>query len=144
MRSTVAAEAVAELGALGGTESHHTMKRDHKKFPDDDNGNVLWQFRTEGDALTEPREIDFTVIFPSEEAALEFSVICLRSGFKVEMEESPEEERQEDGLNWSVTVYTHAVPTHPDITALEQSLGEHAAPLGGRTSGWSAIFVPSA
>jgi hypothetical protein len=63
------------------------MKRDYKKFPDDDNGNGLWHFRTKGDALTEPREIDFTLIFPSEEAAVEFA--------------------------------------------------------GGRTSGWSAIFVPS-
>ena len=120
------------------------MKRDLKKFPDDDNGNVLWEFRTNGDALTEPREIDFTVILPSEDAAIEFSVICLRSGFKVEMEEAAEEERQEDGLNWNVTVYTHAIPTHSDITALEQSLNERAEPFGGRASGWSAIFVPSA
>jgi hypothetical protein len=120
------------------------MQRDYKLFPDDVNGNVLWHFRTKGDALTEPREIDFTIIFPSEETAVEFAVTCLRSGFKVEMAESTEEERQEDGLNWNVTVYTYAVPTHIDITALEQSLGEHATPLGGRTSGWSAIFVPSA
>ena len=120
------------------------MKRDYKEFPDDDNGNVLWHFRTKGDALTEPREIDFTIIFPTEEAAVEFAVTCLRSGFKVELEESPEEERQADGLDWSVTVHTHAVPTHTDITALEQSLGEHATLLGGRTSGWSAAFVPSA
>jgi hypothetical protein len=120
------------------------MKRDYNQFPDDDSGDVLWHFRTKGDALTEPREIDFTVILPSEDAAIEFAVICLRSGFKVEMEESPEEERQEDGLDWNVTVYTHAVPTHADITALEKSLGEHAGPLGGRASGWSAIFVPSA
>lgn len=118
------------------------MKRDYTQFPEDDNGNVLWQLRSEGDALTEPREIDFTVILPSQQAAIEFAVICLRSGFKVEMEQS--EEHHEDGLDWDVTLYTNAVPTHSDITALEQSLGEHAAPLGGRTSGWSSIFVPSA
>jgi hypothetical protein len=118
------------------------MKRDYSQFPEDDNGEVLWQLRCEGDALTEPRELDFTVILPSEEAATEFAALCLRSGFKVEMEES--EEHHEDGLDWNVTVYTCAVPTHADITALEQSLGEHAAPLGGRTSGWSSIFVPSA
>jgi hypothetical protein len=66
------------------------MKRDYTQFPKDDNGEVLWQLRCEGDALTEPRELDFTVILPSEEAATEFAVICLRSGFKVEMEESEE------------------------------------------------------
>ena len=118
------------------------MKRDYKEFPDDDNGNVLWHFRSKGDALTEPREIDFSVIFPSEEAALEFAVTCLRSEFKVEYHET--EEKHEDGLNWEIVVYTHAVPTHSDITMLEDALGKQAAPLGGRTSGWSAVFVPSA
>lgn len=118
------------------------MNRDYEEFPDDDNGDVLWHFRSKGDALTEPREIDVTVIFPAEEAALEFAVTCLRSGFKVEVHET--EEKQEDGLDWEVIVYTHAVPTHADITALEAALGQEAAPLGGRTSGWSAVFVPSA
>lgn len=117
------------------------MKRNYQEFPDDDNGDVLWHFRSKGDALTEPREIDVTVIFPSEEAAIEFAVIGLRSGFKVELGET--EEKQEDGLDWEVTVYTCAVPNHTDITALEEALGRQAAPLGGRTSGWSAVFVPS-
>lgn len=36
------------------------MKRDYKEFPKDDNGEVLWQLRTSGDALREPREIDFS------------------------------------------------------------------------------------
>ncbi len=90
--------------------------------------------------LTEPRDIDFTVIFPSEEAALDFAVTCLRSGFEVEMGQSGE--RQDVGLNGEVLVYTTAVPTHTDITAIEAALQEQAEPLGGRTSGWSAIFVP--
>jgi len=119
-----------------------TMKRDYKKFPKDDNGEVLWKFRCEGDTLEEPREIDFSVIFPSEATALEFAVTCLRSAFKVEFDEA--EEKHEDGLNWEVTVYTHAIPTHPDITALEEGFGRQAAPLGGRSSGWSAIFVSPA
>jgi hypothetical protein len=118
------------------------MKRDYTLFPNDDNGDVLWHLRSKGDTLTAARELDFTVILPSEDAAIEFAVTCLRSGFKVELQES--EEHHEDGLNWNVIVYTHAVPTHSDITALEQALGRRAAALGGRTSGWSSIFVPSA
>jgi Regulator of ribonuclease activity B len=43
------------------------MKRDYAQFPNDDNGDVLWHLHSKGDALTEPREIDFTVILPSEE-----------------------------------------------------------------------------
>ncbi len=117
------------------------MKRDHKQFPKDDNGDVLWELRCEGDALTDPREIDFTVIFPSKKVANEFAATC-RKKFKVELQEA--EEAQEDGLNWEVIVYTHAVPTHSGITLLEETLGKQAAPLGGRRSGWSSVCVPSA
>lgn len=117
------------------------MKRDFKQFPNDDNGEVLWQLRSQGDALTDPREIDFTVIFASKQAANEFAATC-RKKFKVELQEA--EEQQDDGLNWEVIVYTHAVPTHSSITLLEETLRKQAAPLGGRTSGWSAVFVPPA
>ena len=89
-----------------------------------------------------PREIDFSVLLPSEEAALEFATICLRGGFKVELAKL--DEAQEDGLDWEIVVYTTAVPTHSDITMLEAALKEQAAPLGGRMSGWSALFVDPA
>lgn len=61
------------------------MKRDYKQFPKDDNGEVLWQLRTSGDALTEPREIDFSVIFPSKEAAGAFAD-ALGTKHRVELE----------------------------------------------------------
>jgi hypothetical protein len=75
-------------------------------------------------------------------SVVQFAVTCLRTEFKVELHKT--ESPQADGLNWEVIVYTQAVPTHADITMLEAELGQQAAPLGGRTSGWSAIFVPSA
>ena len=49
------------------------MKRDYKHFPRNGNGDVLWGLRTSGDALTEPRVIDFSVIFRSKKAATEFA-----------------------------------------------------------------------
>ena len=117
------------------------MTRDYARFPNDDNGNVLWHMYSRGDALTKVRELDFTIILPSEHAAIELAVICLQSGFKVELQEA--EEHHQDGLNWHIVVYSNAIPTHADITMLEQSLGKQAAVFGGRTSGWSSTFVPS-
>ena len=119
----------------------NSLPRNYEQFPEDDNGEVLWSFVCQGDNLTVPREIDFSVIFPSEEAAIEFAVTCLRSDFKVELGE--QEEPSDDGLNWEVTVYTHAIPAHADISRLEAALGEEAAKSGGRNSGWSAVFVPT-
>ena len=37
------------------------MTRDYEQFPDDDNGNVLWQMAEDGDDLTELHEIEFSI-----------------------------------------------------------------------------------
>ncbi len=39
------------------------MTRDYEQFPDDDNGNVLWQMAEDGDDLTELHEIEFQLHF---------------------------------------------------------------------------------
>jgi hypothetical protein len=79
------------------------MKRDYKKFPKDDNGEVLWHLRTSGDALTEPREIDFSVIFSSRKVASEFAAALGRK-HRVELERL-ERRHQPDGFPWHVLVY---------------------------------------
>ena len=39
------------------------MTRDFEKFPEDDNGNLLWQMHEDGDDLEEVHEIEFSVYF---------------------------------------------------------------------------------
>jgi hypothetical protein len=117
------------------------MKRDYKQFPRNPNGEVLWALRTSGDALTEPREIDFSAIFPSRNAASEFAGFFGKK-HRVELLRLKKQD-QPDGFPWHVLVYLHEVPRHTTITAFEASLKKQAAPLGGRTWGWSSTFVPS-
>jgi hypothetical protein len=117
-------------------------QRDLVLFPADENGDVLWHMRSKGDALSQPREIDFSAVFPSEDAALDYAMGCLRSSFKVEMQH--DEEAMPDGLVWRVIVYTHMVPTHFDICSLEEALRKHAARHQGRVDGWSATFLKNA
>jgi hypothetical protein len=117
-------------------------QRDPLLFPADENGDVLWHMRSKGDALSQPREIDVSAVFPSEDAALDYATGCLRSSFKVEMQH--DEEAKPDGLVWRVVVYTHMVPTHTDICSLEAALRKHAVRHQGRVDGWSAIFLKTA
>jgi hypothetical protein len=42
-------------------------------YPDDDNGDVLRRLEKQGDDLTRPRNIDFSVVFPVESAAKQFA-----------------------------------------------------------------------
>jgi len=55
------------------------MNRDDVQCPDDENGDVLWRMRLDGDNLDKRREIDFSVIFPSEEATPKFAEHLLRN-----------------------------------------------------------------
>lgn len=52
------------------------MTRDYEQFPDDDNGNVLWQMHEDGDDLTEPHEIEYSIAFTTQEQAENVLCIC--------------------------------------------------------------------
>jgi hypothetical protein len=111
------------------------MTRDYTKFPDDENGDVLWRMRQEGDDLDKPREVDFSVIFPSEEAALQFAVDLLRNDQKVSFAAYPENTERP----WQVQAHPVLVPSHENISGYEDQLARHAEPLGGRNDGWGCF-----
>lgn len=54
------------------------MQRHPDLYPNDDNGDTLWHIAQQGVDLSKPREIAFSVVFPTKESALEFSVMLLR------------------------------------------------------------------
>ena len=101
-------------------------------FSSDENADVLRQMAEQGDDLSLPREIDFSVIFPTEEAALQFAVLLLRNGQKVSF--SPYEEHDE--LPWQVQAHPFMLPTHENISGYEELLATEAAPFGGQGDGW--------
>lgn len=108
------------------------MDRDETRFPQDENGEVLWRIAQQGVDLSEEREIDFAVIFPSREAALKFAVFALQTEAKVSF--SPYEENEE--FPWQVYVHPVMEPTHADISEFEAFLGARAEQLGGKNDGW--------
>jgi len=108
------------------------MPRDYAQFPDDENGNILWKLGQNGDNLQKAREVDFSVIFPTEEAAINFAVLLLRNEQKVSF--APYEEHDE--LPWQVQAHPVMVPTHENITGYENQLAQEAEQFGGRNDGW--------
>lgn len=87
----------------------------HDTFPDDENGDVLRRMQEEGDNLTAPRDIDFTVVFETEEAAQKFAGYFASLGYKTSYERTDTAE----GLPWDVLVVNKMVPHHGEITAFE-------------------------
>lgn len=115
------------------------MSRDLKKFPDDANGNVLWEIYQKGIPVGEEQEVRFAIIFPSPENALKFGVFLLRQGYRVQVNEI--EDRP--GFAGEVLVDIYIETTHEGITAAESWLAENSAPIGGKTDGWSFQAKPA-
>jgi hypothetical protein len=98
--------------------------------PDDDTGDALRQLEADGDDLTRSRNIDFTVVFPSELSAEQFAKHFRERGRAVSVEFSEAEE----GFPWDVTVVNKMTPSHAGITDFENVLQEVADPLEVRTT----------
>jgi hypothetical protein len=105
------------------------------QFPDDETGAALRRMREQGDDLGRARDIDFTVVFPNEKRATEFSNSFSKLGLKTCVEKAecvPE-------LPWDVRVIKHMIPSHESITEFEVALEKAAAALGGRNDGWGCF-----
>ena len=114
------------------------MNRDPQQFPDDDNGDTLWRMAEQGDDLSISREVDFSVIFPTEESALKFAVHLLRNEQKVSFAQY----EGSTSLPWQVQAHAMMLPTHKNISAFEALLERDSAPLGGRNDGWGCYSQP--
>lgn len=111
------------------------MSRNYDQFPDDENGDVLWRMAQDDDNLEKKREIDFSVIFPSEEAALKFAVHLLRNEQKVTFSAY----ERNDEMPWQVHAHAIMQPTHESISTYEQLLAKDAKAFGGRNDGWGCF-----
>lgn len=106
-------------------------------FPDDENGNVLRGMQENGDDLSQPRDIDFTVVLPDSDAVQEFGSYFYNLGLQVKAKKN----NTIPSLPWDVVVTVNMLPTYNEITAFEQKLEKVAMPLGGRNDGWGCFRV---
>lgn len=104
--------------------------RDMTRFPDDENGDILFSIWKHGGDLDAPRPVDFSLIFRTEEQALAFSKdLESRRG---EVEVGYFEEKECWDLRFSPTM----VPSWKNISDTESWLGAAAAKHEGRNDGW--------
>jgi hypothetical protein len=105
------------------------------ELPDDENGAVLQRMRDGGDALTQPRMVDFCFTFPQRRQALAFAEIV--DDRELEVCISYYEERD----MWQAIVKRHMVPTYTDITATESTFIQQAESVGGEADGWGCLRI---
>jgi hypothetical protein len=90
---------------------------------------------SEGDDLSRPRDVEFTVVFPNKKVAKQFANHFSALGFAT----STEFAETVQGFPWDVIVVKHMVPSHEEIGAFEDSLQRVAEPFGGHNDGWGCF-----
>ena len=85
--------------------------------PDDENGDVLRRLEANGDDLTRPRDIDFTIVFPDESSAEQSAKHFRALGHTV----SVEFREVAVGFPWDVVV-NHLAPSHKEIGEFQDTL----------------------
>ncbi len=113
------------------------MERDLELFPNDDNGNALWQMLQKGDDLSQAREIEFSVIFPNQELALKFGHLLLENNQKLSFCEYKENE----DFPWEITAYPEMPASYENIAAYQNLLQASSEPLKGQFDGWYCVTV---
>ena len=111
------------------------MSRDYNQFPDDENGNVLWQMHQDGDDLREAHEIEFSLVFSDEEQADRCALYLLKEEQKISLFQDEESAT----LEWIITIYVYMEPTYEDIVDLEQWFSKIAAEFQGEYDGWGCM-----
>ena len=105
----------------------------------EENEDVLRRLRAECDDLTQPRDIDFVVVFADELSAQGFADHPNLTEVSIAVEKHDVAE----GLPWDVTVTKNMVPENEAITEFEEFLADLATAYGGRNNGWGCFSVVS-
>lgn len=111
------------------------MARDYDKFPDYENGHVLWQMYQDGDDLQDDHEIEFSIAFNSEEQADRCALHLLKEEQKISLYQDEES----DTLEWTITIHVYMQPTYENIVDLEQWFTRIAAEFQGEYDGWGCM-----
>lgn len=111
------------------------MNRDYEQFPDDDNGNVLWQMVEDGDDLTELHEIEFSIAFQEQQNAEQCAMHLLYQEQKISLFQDDSVDPNE----WIITIFVTMEPEYSDIVDLEQWFAAIAEQFNGEYDGWGCM-----
>lgn len=109
--------------------------RDIALFPNDAIGDNLWKMLSEGDDLTQEREIEFSVLFPDQASALKFGHLLLENNQKLSF--CPFQADQ--NYPWEITAYPEIAATYENIQTYIHLLSNGAEPLGGKFDDWYCV-----
>ena len=113
------------------------MTRDYQQFPDDENGNLLWQMVEDGGDLTEPYEVEFSMAVEHKEQAEKCAVNLLHQEQKISLYQEDQHTDQEN--LWILNVHINMILEYQDVVDLEEWFTKIAKEFGGQYDGWGCM-----
>ncbi|MFD2168258.1 ribonuclease E inhibitor RraB [Thalassotalea euphylliae] len=98
----------------------------------DEIARQLEQMVEQGIDLEQEYEVEFSVIFPSQELALKFGHLLLEHGQKLSFCTY----QGNDQLPWEITAYPRMLLSYDNIIAYQALLIEHSEHFQGQYDGW--------
>lgn len=117
------------------TLDENTMNRDLTLFPNDRTGDTLWQMHQAGDDLEQSREVEFSVLFPSQALAMQFGQLLLENSQKLSF--TPFQDDEE--YPWEITAYPEIPMSYENIIAYQELLEMGSEPLKGKFNGFYCL-----
>ncbi|ENV35335.1 ribonuclease E inhibitor RraB [Acinetobacter gerneri] len=111
------------------------MTRDFEQFPDNDNGDILWQMQEDGSDLTEPHEVEYSIAFEKQDQAEKCAIYLLLEEQKISMYLDEET----DPNFWILSVHINMELDYADINDLEEWFTKIAHQFGGEYDGWGCM-----
>ena len=111
------------------------MNRDLSLFPNDKSGDFLWQMLQAGNDLSLSREVEFSVLFPSQTLALQFGQLLLENNQKLSF--TPFQDNDE--YPWEITAYPEMPLSYENISAYLELLETSSEPLKGMFDGFYCL-----
>lgn len=113
------------------------MSRNYELFPDDDNGNVLWQMVEDGNDLKEPHEFEFSIVYKEQADLEKCAMHLLHQEQKVSFFQ--EDQHIEGSDLWVLNIHVTMIPEYEDIEDLEQWFTRIGQEFNGDYDGWGCM-----
>jgi len=103
-----------------------------RTFPDDPDGDALFQVAQLGSDLSQPMEIDFIIAVPDEAAGKSIARAARAAGYATEV-------ATDDNGDWICYCSKEMIATYEAVVLAQEELRDLSAPHGGEPDGWETV-----
>ncbi|PFO03296.1 cytoplasmic protein [Bacillus sp. AFS076308] len=104
-----------------------------KKFPNDEDGQVLKMLYKDGVDFKKPQNVDFFVAVPDKKSGEAVLKLLSDDGFNYELEQDEETE------DWTCYCFVKMLLIHEDIVDIQKRLNELSKPYNVYSDGWGVM-----